>query len=274
MVLHLTLQSQYVSAPKRVAITPARLIFISLLQCVKPCHYPCNLSGQGRRAPEPAYRCQGISATRAGLSPNFYTFSPILAAALFLAPMPRTAKPKAPAAPESIEKTLWSAADKLRKNLDAAVYKEPVLGLVFLKHISDTFEEAYAEIKAQEAQGADPEDPFEYKAINAFYVPEAARFSFLLANASQPHIGKLVNEAMDALEAQNEQLKGILPRGYTRDGLSAETVGELINKFASLSLGTKGPNAKDTLGRVYEYFLGQFALAEGQKGGQLVLTSC
>jgi len=182
--------------------------------------------------------------------------------------MPRTAKPKPAAAPEPIEKKLWAAADKLRKNLDAALYKEPVLGLVFLKYISDAFEVLYNELETQRSQGADPEDRDEYTARNVFYVPKAARWGQLQDQARLPHIGVAVDQAMELLESENPQLKGILPRGYAHERLDKQSLGGLIELFSDVSLVSRHSASLDTLGRVYEYFLGQFALAEGKLGGQ------
>ena len=182
--------------------------------------------------------------------------------------MPRTANPKPSVPQEPIEKKLWAAADKLRKNLDAALYKEPVLGLVFLKYISDAFEEIYEQLVEQEADGADPEDRAEYEALNVFYVPKAARWRQIADSAKQPNIGSRIDQAMDALERENQALKGILPKGYAHERLDGQSLGGLIDLFSTATLGSEAAKAKDTLGQVYEYFLGQFALAEGQKGGQ------
>jgi type I restriction enzyme M protein len=171
---------------------------------------------------------------------------------------------------EPLEKTLWLAADKLRKNMDAAEYKHIVLGLIFLKYISDAFEEMYDKLKAGEGhyKGADPEDRDEYSSENVFFVPPQARWSYLLAQAKQPTIGKTIDEAMDSIEAQNPILKGVLPKQYARTNLDSNSLGGLIDMFSTLVLGTEAAKSKDLLGKVYEYFLGQFALAEGKKGGQ------
>jgi len=171
---------------------------------------------------------------------------------------------------ESIEKALWKAADKLRKNIDAAEYKHVVLGLVFLKYISDSFEELYEKLKAGEGEyvGADPEDKDEYKAENVFFVPPAARWSYLVANAKLPTIGKLVDEAMDAIEKENRSLKGVLPKVYARDNLDAKALGGLIDLIGNIALGDAKSRSADVLGHVFEYFLGEFALAEGKQGGQ------
>jgi len=169
---------------------------------------------------------------------------------------------------EPLEKQLWKAADKLRKNIDAAEYKHIVLGLIFLKYISDAFEELFARLKAEEAQGADPEDKDEYKAENVFFVPQAARWKLLLSKAKQPDIGKTVDDAMDAIEKENASLKGVLPKVYARQNLDPTILGELIDLVGNIALGDTKSRSADVLGHVFEYFLGEFALAEGKKGGQ------
>jgi len=169
---------------------------------------------------------------------------------------------------EPLEKQLWKAADKLRKNIDAAEYKHIVLGLIFLKYISDAFEELFARLKAEEAQGADPEDKDEYKAENVFFVPQAARWKLLLSKAKQPDIGKIVDDAMDAIEKENASLKGVLPKVYARQNLDPTILGELIDLVGNIALGDAKSRSADVLGHVFEYFLGEFALAEGKKGGQ------
>lgn len=189
---------------------------------------------------------------------------------------------------ESLEQKLWKAADKLRKNIDAAEYKHIVLGLVFLKYISDAFDQLHQKLVAGEGEyaGADPEDTDEYKAENVFFVPSEARWSALQAQAKQPTIGQKVDEAMEAIEQNNPKLlKGILPKVYGQQKLDSTALGGLIDMIGSvnlakvevesdgqLSIETEPPVAPsrqaDLLGQVYEYFLGQFALAEGKKGGQ------
>jgi type I restriction enzyme M protein len=166
------------------------------------------------------------------------------------------------------EAQLWAAADALRNNMDAAEYKHVVLGLIFLKYISDAFEAKHAELAAQANQGADPEDRDEYRAASIFWVPKEARWSHLKANAPQPTIGTLVDDAMSAIERDNPTLKGVLPKDYSRPGLDKQRLGQLINLVSDIALGSSADRAKDTLGRVYEYFLSQFASAEGKKGGQ------
>lgn len=172
---------------------------------------------------------------------------------------------------EPIEKQLWKTADKLRKNIDAAEYKHVVLGLIFLKYISDAFEELYLKLKAGEGEyaGADPEDKDEYKAENVFFVPPSARWSYLQSHAKQPTIGKTVDESMDAIERENpKQLKGVLPKVYARQNLDPTSLGELIDLIGNIALGDAKSRSADVLGHVFEYFLGEFALAEGKKGGQ------
>lgn len=176
------------------------------------------------------------------------------------------AKTKKEAASQPLEKTLWLAADKLRKNMDAAEYKHIVLGLIFLKYISDAFEELYQQLVNDKL--ADAEDADEYRAKNVFYVPPQARWSYLLSKAKDPLIGKMVDDAMDAIEALNPTLKGVLPKVFARPNLDKNSLGALIDMIGTIALGDAAAKAKDLLGRVYEYFLGQFALAEGKKGGQ------
>jgi type I restriction enzyme M protein len=175
---------------------------------------------------------------------------------------------------ESLEKQLWSAADKLRKNIDAAEYKHVVLGLIFLKYISDSFKELFARLQGEQTQGADPEDKDEYKAKNVFFVPPPARWSFLQANAKKPEIGRLVDEAMDAIEADNPSLKGVLPKVYARQNLDPASLGGLLDLVSNIALGDAKARSADVLGHVFEYFLGEFALAEGKKGGQFYTPRC
>ena len=169
-----------------------------------------------------------------------------------------------------LEKTLWAAADKLRSNMDAAEYKHIVLGLIFLKYISDAFSDLHEQLKAGEGEfeGADPEDADEYLAHNIFFVPEKARWQYLQDRAKQPEIGKWLDEAMDAIEKINPSLKGVLPKIYADPELNKQRLGELIDLIGTIGFNQSGHQAKDLLGRVYEYFLGQFADAEGKKGGQ------
>jgi type I restriction enzyme M protein len=173
----------------------------------------------------------------------------------------------------SFEARLWQTADALRNNMDAAEYKHVVLGLIFLKYISDAFEAKHAELDADRAAGADPEDPDEYRAVSIFWVPIEARWHHLKASAPQPTIGTLVDDAMTAIERDNPTLKGVLPKDYARPGLDKARLGQLINLVSDIALGAPADRAKDTLGRVYEYFLAQFASAEGKKGGQFYTPS-
>ncbi|NPV82705.1 MAG: SAM-dependent DNA methyltransferase [Candidatus Aminicenantes bacterium] len=172
------------------------------------------------------------------------------------------------------EKKMWEAADALRGSMDAAEYKHVVLGLIFLKYISDSFEELHARLEAERSQGADPEDPDEYRALNVFWVPPEARWSHLKDNAVQPTIGQLVDEAMDAVERDNPSLKGVLPKDYARPALDKQRLGQLINLISNIGLGDEESRSKDILGRVYEYFLSQFASAEGKKGGEFYTPRC
>lgn len=204
------------------------------------------------------------------------------------------------------EAKLWLAADKLRNNMDAAEYKHVVLGLIFLKYISDAFEEMRTKLLAGEGEyaGADPEDPDEYKAENVFWVPQESRWSHLQANAKQPTIGKLVDDAMVAIERDNPRLKGVLPKDYARPALDKHRLGELIDLIGTITLIQTDSGAEvakadlppdagegtaegklettplpshrsvDLLGRVYEYFLTRFASAEGKNGGQFYTPGC
>jgi type I restriction enzyme M protein len=166
------------------------------------------------------------------------------------------------------ESQLWQTADALRSNMDAAEYKHVVLGLIFLKYISDAFEEQHAKLEADKKHGADPEDADEYRAVNVFWVPKNARWSKLKAEAKQTTIGKTVDDAMLAIERDNPSLKGVLPKDYAHARLDKQRLGQLIDLVGNIGLGDKANRSKDILGRVYEYFLSQFASAEGKKGGQ------
>ncbi len=171
------------------------------------------------------------------------------------------------------EAKLWAAADALRNNMDAAEYKHVVLGLIFLKYISDAFEAKHAELAAQTAQGADPEDPDEYRAVSIFWVPPEARWAYLKSMAPQPTVGRLIDDAMSAIERDNTSLKGVLPKDFARPGLDKMRLGQIINLVSDIALGAPADRAKDTLGRVYEYFLSRFASAEGKSGGQFYTPS-
>lgn len=170
----------------------------------------------------------------------------------------------------SFEKTLFKAADKLRKNMDAAEYKHIALGLIFLKYISDSFEELHKKLLEGKSdyKGADPEDADEYRAENVFFVPSIARWSYLHSRAKLSSIGKDIDDAMEAIEKENPALKGILPKAYARPNLDKASLGGLIDLIGNIALGDEVAKSKDILGRVYEYFLGEFANAEGKKGGQ------
>ena len=199
----------------------------------------------------------------------------------------RDTKPNENGATLGFEAKLYQAADKLRNNLDAAEYKHVVLGLIFLKYISDTFEEKHGSLLRE---SADPdsdyyikeetvryqiaEDRDEYLAENIFYVPERARWTYLQARAKQPEIGTLVDDAMIAIEAENPRLKGVLPKNYARPGLDKQRLGELIDLIGTIGLGEQENRSKDILGRVYEYFLSEFASAEGKRGGQFYTPRC
>jgi type I restriction enzyme M protein len=188
--------------------------------------------------------------------------------------MARTKSVKDTTANLGFEAKLWLAADKLRNNMDAAEYKHVVLGLIFLKYISDAFEEMRAKLVAGAGEYADPEDANEYRAENIFWVPKEARWSELQANAKQSFIGKLVDDAMVAIERDNPRLKGVLPKDYARPALDKHRLGELIDLIGTIGLGDAANRAQDILGRVYEYFLTQFASAEGKNGGQFYTPSC
>ena len=170
------------------------------------------------------------------------------------------------------EQKLWAAADKLRGHMDASEYKHVVLGLIFLKYIFDAFEERHAEL--QKEKHADPEDRDEYAGANVFWVPKKARWPHLQANAKQAEVGKIIDEAMLAIEKDNPQLKGVLSKDYARPALDKQRLGELIDLVGTIGLGDKENRSKDILGRVYEYFLGQFASAEGKKGGEFYTPRC
>lgn len=164
------------------------------------------------------------------------------------------------------EEKLWQAADKLRGQVDAAEYKHIVLGLIFLKYISDAFLERY--IVLQHDPEADPEDRDEYLRVGVFWVPEQARWSFLQAQAKSTQIRTLLDEGLEAIEKENASLKGVLPKDYARSAVDAVRIGELIDLIGTIGLGDEESRSKDILGRVYEYFLGRFANAEGKGGGE------
>ena len=172
------------------------------------------------------------------------------------------------------ESELWKTANALRGSMDAAEYKHVVLGLIFLKYISDAFEEQHAKLEAEKIQGADPEDPDEYRALNIFWVPLEARWSRLKAQAKQSTIGQLVDDAMTGIERDNASLKGVLPKDYARPALDKQRLGQLIDLVSNIRVGDEESRSRDVLGRVYEYFLSQFASAEGKKGGEFYTPRC
>ena len=172
------------------------------------------------------------------------------------------------------EADLWRMADTLRGNMDAAEYKHVVLGLVFLKYISDAFEEMHARLVGEEERGADPEDPDEYRADNIFWVPPEARWTQLEAQARQAAIGQVVDRAMSAIERDNPALKDVLPKDYARPALDKQRLGQLIDLISNIRVGDEDARSRDVLGRVYEYFLSRFASAEGKKGGEFYTPRC
>ena len=170
------------------------------------------------------------------------------------------------------ENKLWMAADKLRGTMDAAEYKHVVLGLIFLKYISDSFADQYAAL--QRKQYADPEDRDEYLAANVFWVPGEARWDFLQGKAKDVKIGQLIDDAMSAIEGDNPSLEGVLPKDYARPSLDKPKLGQLIDLIATIGLGDGESRKKDILGRVYEYFLSRFAEKEGKGGGEFYTPQC
>ena len=199
----------------------------------------------------------------------------------------RKSKPNGNGATLGFEATLYQAADKLRNNLDAAEYKHVVLGLIFLKYISDRFEERHDFLLKQSANSESEyyleeesfryefvEDRDEYIAENIFYVPTKARWSYLQDKAKTPEIGIIIDNAMIEIEDENPRLKGVLPKNYARAGLDKHRLGELVDLIGTIGLGEEENHSKDILGRVYEYFLSQFASAEGKKGGQFYTPRC
>lgn len=170
------------------------------------------------------------------------------------------------------ETKLWEMADALRGSMDAALYKHVVLGLIFLKYVSDAFEELH--LRLQSEPYADPEDPDEYRAKNVFWVPEPARWSHLQSQARQPDIGQTVDKAMAAIEGDNPPLKGVLPKDYARPALDKRKLGDLIDLVGNIRVGDAESRSKDVLGRVYEYFLSRFADAEGKRGGEFYTPRC
>jgi type I restriction enzyme M protein len=186
----------------------------------------------------------------------------------------RAERPNGTGANVGYEAELWRMADALRGSMDAAEYKHVALGLLFLKYISDAFEEKHAALEAEKAQGADPEDQDEYRAENIFWVPPEARWHNLKAQARQSTIGQIVDDAMAGIERDNPALKGVLPKDYARPALDKTRLGQLIDLISNIKVGDAASRSKDVLGRVYEYFLSQFASAEGKKGGEFYTPRC
>jgi len=187
---------------------------------------------------------------------------------------PRKQKQNGNGANVGHEAELWKMADALRGSMDAAEYKHVVLGLIFLKYISDAFEELHAKLQSEKIQGADPEDPDEYRAKGIFWVPPEARWPHLKGQAKQATIGQLVDDAMTGIERDNSSLKAVLPKEYARPALDKQRLGQLIDLVSNIRIGDAESRSKDVLGRVYEYFLSQFASAEGKKGGEFYTPRC
>ena len=173
-----------------------------------------------------------------------------------------------------IERTLWAAADKLRGSMDAAEYKHVVLGLIFLKYVSDAYSEVRAQLEDEIDEGADPDDVDEYRWRNVAWVPPPAQWHTLAAQARQPTIGSIVDNAMDELEALNPALRGVLPKDYARPALDQQRLGQLIDLLGNVTVGDSAARSRDVLGRVYEYFLSMFADAEGKRGGEFYTPRC
>jgi type I restriction enzyme M protein len=171
------------------------------------------------------------------------------------------------------EAELWKAADQLRGSMDASEYKHVFLGLIFLKYISDAFDEQYEKLKAEEDQGADPEDADEYRRINIFWVPVESRWANIKAQSKQPTIGQIIDDAMAALERENESLKGVLPKDYARPALDKTRLGQVIDTVSNIKVDEK-QRSKDVLGRIFEYCLSMFASAEGKRGGEFYTPRC
>ena len=227
-----------------------------------------NLDDSGRKKTDLAARLLGPAATSTG---DGRRARPAVS-------RPTSGPPNPPAETQGAttghEAELWRMADALRGSMDAAEYKHVVLGLIFLKYISDAFEEMHARLEAEQHEGADPEDPDEYRAENIFWVPPEARWSGLTAQARQPGVGRLVDDAMAAIERDNSALKDVLPKDYARPALDKQRLGQLIDMISNIRVGDADARSKDVLGRVYEYFLSQFASAEGKKGGEFYTPRC
>ena len=169
------------------------------------------------------------------------------------------------------EQQIWSAADKLRGNIDASEYKNVVLGLIFLKYISDKFDQRHQEL-VDEGEGFE-EDRDEYTAENIFFVPESARWKTIAAAAHTPEVGKVIDEAMRQIEAENDKLKNILPKNFARQELDKRRLGEVVDLFTNVQMAEKG-DTRDILGRTYEYCLSKFAEAEGKNAGEFYTPAC
>lgn len=170
------------------------------------------------------------------------------------------------------EEKLWASADKLRNNMDAAEYKHVVLGLIFLKYVSDTFMEKHRELMEEDEDFAEDRDA--YLAEGIFWVPDKARWDYIAKNSKQSEIGNIVDNALDLIEKENDSLKGVLPKNYSRPELDKRILGEIIDLFTNINVGGSAEKEKDVLGRVYEYFLGKFAANEGKGGGEFYTPKC
>ena len=169
---------------------------------------------------------------------------------------------------EELAPKLWATANALRGNIDAAEYKHVVLPLMFLKYISDAFEELHDELESKTSEGYDPEEPDEYRERNVFWVPQEARWANIQTRARQEDVGATIDRAMDVIERDNDSLKGVLPRNFGRDDLDKQVLGQVVDLVSNIKVGGTEAQATDVLGQVYEYFLEHFAIAEGRKGGE------
>ena len=219
-------------------------------------------------------RKQPASATRTGKKRNGRKRPAAGATAVATKPRREARTSAQTTATTGYETELWAAANTLRGNMDAAEYKHVVLGLIFLKYISDAFEERHAQLVAERDEGADPEEPDEYTGANVFWVPAEARWNALQARAKLPRIGRTVDDAMAAVERDNPSLRGVLPKDYARPALDKRRLGQLIDLFGNINVGDAEARSRDVLGRVYEYFLSAFASAEGKRGGEFYTARC
>ena len=177
-------------------------------------------------------------------------------------------KPDSNGSDSDLGPKLWATANALRGNIDAAEYKHVVLPLMFLKYISDAFEELHEELESKVDEGHDPEQPDEYKERNVFWVPQEARWNIIQSRARQEDNGATIDRAMDAIERDNDSLKGVLPKNFGSDNLDKQVLGQVVDLVSNIKVGGAEAQATDVLGQVYEYFLEQFAIAEGRKGGE------